>query len=258
MKQEDVLLWLQRVLVFLGGASHSITQERQRITWGRVNHANTVPDDAEQSKEKEVNLFGEGFFERATKRIEKAKELEKVTGSKQNGAPSQKCTYQDKDPNDLCCFFGKGRPCKIQQEEFRAPQAVSPTGKEVPEERDQEDKQLGIMKHLTHTYTHTHTHTNLINHFLFPIPCVSRVSAFPLHSQLASYNFQSMDSAGGQWLQTRTGITSSSKVAPFSLTDRQDKSSGRGDSETAGKRGNKMVHNCPDQFLSCIFLVSRN
>ena len=113
VKQEDVLLLIQRVLVLLGGASHSITQERRRIAWGRVNPANTLPDDTEQSEEKEVTLFGGGFLERATKRIEKAKELEKVTGSKRGGAPPQKRAFQDKDPNDLRRFLEKGAPAKF-------------------------------------------------------------------------------------------------------------------------------------------------
>ena len=70
VKQVDVLLLLPRVLILLGGASYSITQERWRIAWGRVNPANMLPDDTEQSEEKEVTLFGGSFLERATKHIE--------------------------------------------------------------------------------------------------------------------------------------------------------------------------------------------
>jgi len=61
LKQEDILLLLQRVLILLGGASHSITQECHQIAWGRVNPSNTLPDDAEEGKEKGVTLFGGGF-----------------------------------------------------------------------------------------------------------------------------------------------------------------------------------------------------
>jgi len=170
VKQEDVLLLLQRVLVLLGGASHSITQERRRIAWGRVNPANVLPDDQEESKEKEVTLFGGGFLEKATKRIEKAKELEKVTGSKRGGAPPQKRKYQDKDPQRLTSFFGERCPCKIQRREPCAPQAVQPA-EEVPEpeERLQEAKQLGTVESLTHTCT------NLLNSTISHTLCIAQL-----------------------------------------------------------------------------------
>ena len=83
LEQEDILLLFQRVLILLGGASHSVTQEHHWMAWGHVNPANTLPEDAEESKKKEVTLFGGGFLERATKCIEKTRELEKATGSKQ-------------------------------------------------------------------------------------------------------------------------------------------------------------------------------
>jgi len=94
LKQEDILLLFQRVLILLGGASHSITQERRQIAWGRVNPSNTLPDDAEEGKEKEVRLFGGGFLERAAKRTENTKELEKVAGSKQSGAEEAQVSRQ--------------------------------------------------------------------------------------------------------------------------------------------------------------------
>ena len=58
------------------------------MAWGHVNPANTLPEDAEESKKKEVTLVGGGFLERAAKCIEKTRELEKATGSKQR--PSSK------------------------------------------------------------------------------------------------------------------------------------------------------------------------
>ena len=61
LKQEDILLLIQRVLILLGSASQTITQERRRIAWGCVNLANTLPEDAEEGKEKQVTLFGGGF-----------------------------------------------------------------------------------------------------------------------------------------------------------------------------------------------------
>ena len=182
VKQKDILLLLQRVLVQLGGVSHSITQERRRIAWGRINPANTLPDEPEE--EKEVTLFGGGFLERATKRIEKAKELQKVKGSsRRSGAPPQKCKYQDRDPNDLHHFFGERCPVKVRQREPSTPKAIPPSTsqaiptacKEVPEDRSQEDKQP-----VTERQT-SHAHMILINNFLSPIPCVSHL---PMASRL--------------------------------------------------------------------------
>ena len=63
VKQEDVLLLLQEQL---GGVSHTITQERRRIAWGRVNPANTLPDEPEE--EREVTLFGGGFLESVSRK----------------------------------------------------------------------------------------------------------------------------------------------------------------------------------------------
>jgi len=66
VKQEDVLLLLQSVLMKLGSVSHTITQERRRIAWGRVNPANTLPDEPEE--EREVTLFGGGFLESVSRK----------------------------------------------------------------------------------------------------------------------------------------------------------------------------------------------
>jgi len=78
-------------------------------------------------------------LERATKRIEKAKELQKVTGSgKRSGAPLQKCKYQDRDPNDLRHFFIKGCPVKIRQQEPDTPKAVSPSTSQAISTTDKE------------------------------------------------------------------------------------------------------------------------
>jgi len=46
----------------MGGVSHAITKEHRRIAWGQVNPANTLPDEPEEGKEKEVTLFGGGFW----------------------------------------------------------------------------------------------------------------------------------------------------------------------------------------------------
>ena len=112
VKREDVILLLQRVLVLLGSASHSISQERRRVAWSRTNPAtNTLPDIPEETKGKETRLFGTGFLEKAAKRLEDEKALAKVTGTRQ-GPPLAKRHKQDRDPNDLRRFLESGAPAK--------------------------------------------------------------------------------------------------------------------------------------------------
>ena len=78
---QDTILLIQRVLVLLGSASHSITQERQKVAWSCINPT-TVHLLTEDTKgeRKETTLFGGGFLERAAKRLEDEKALAKVTG----------------------------------------------------------------------------------------------------------------------------------------------------------------------------------
>ena len=74
VKPEDLILLLQRVLVLLGSASHNISQERRRVAWSQTNPAtNTLSDISEETKGKETTLFGAGFLERVTKRLEEEK-----------------------------------------------------------------------------------------------------------------------------------------------------------------------------------------
>ena len=74
---EDILL-IQRALVLLGSASHSISQERRKIAWSRINPQLKSLATEEYSK-RETNLFGPGFLEKASKRLEAEKTLSKVS-----------------------------------------------------------------------------------------------------------------------------------------------------------------------------------
>ena len=56
---QDTILLIQRVLVLLGSASHSITQERQKVAWSCINPTTVylLTEDTE-SERKETTLFG--------------------------------------------------------------------------------------------------------------------------------------------------------------------------------------------------------
>jgi len=120
VKPQEIILLVQRVLVLLGSASHSITQERRKVAWSRVNPSTVdlLPEDGEEEK-KETTLFGGGFLERASKRMEDEKTLAKVTGSKP--PPQKRCRTQD--PNDLRRFLDRGAPAKYGS---RNPQRQQP------------------------------------------------------------------------------------------------------------------------------------
>ena len=106
---EQVVLLIQRVLILLGSASHSITQERQRVAWARINPTSTPPVEDTERKDKETTLFQGGFLEKATKRMEQEKALAKVAGNKH---PATKRRQADRDPNDLRHFLEKGAPAR--------------------------------------------------------------------------------------------------------------------------------------------------
>jgi len=108
----QVTLLIQRVLILLGSASHSITQERQRVAWARVNPSSTPPvDEKEEKKAKGTTLFHGGFLEKATKRMEQEKALAKVAGERSK-QPANKRRRVDRDPNDLRRFLERGAPAQ--------------------------------------------------------------------------------------------------------------------------------------------------
>jgi len=81
VKQEEIILLLQRVLVLLGSTSYNITQEKRRVALGHVNSTiKSLLEDTREPTEKGRTLFGGGFLEKATKRIEEEKALAKVAG----------------------------------------------------------------------------------------------------------------------------------------------------------------------------------
>ena len=103
---EDILLLVQRALVLLGSTSHSITLERRKIAWSRIN-PKLKSLALEEYGERDSELFGPGFLEKASKRLEVEKTLDKVSNPTKFG-PQQKRPRYDKDKSDLRSFLAKG------------------------------------------------------------------------------------------------------------------------------------------------------
>ena len=106
VSSEDVLLLIQRALVLLGSASHTITMERRKIAWARIN-PKLKSLASEEYAERESDLFGPGFLEKASKRLEVEKTLEKVSTQTKFG-PQQKRPRYDRDKSDLRSFLARG------------------------------------------------------------------------------------------------------------------------------------------------------
>ena len=77
VSHEDVLLLIQTALVLVGSTSHAINMER-RIAWPRLNPKLKSLANEDYGK-REINLFGPGFLEKASKGLEADKALAKVT-----------------------------------------------------------------------------------------------------------------------------------------------------------------------------------
>ena len=55
--------------MLVGSTSHSICVERRRVAWARIN-PKLKPLTEEDYKDRGGNLFGPGFLEKASKKIE--------------------------------------------------------------------------------------------------------------------------------------------------------------------------------------------
>ena len=104
VSSEDILLLVQRALVLLGSAAHTITLERRKIAWARIN-LKLKSLASEEYAERESDLFGPGFLEKASKRLEVEKALDKVTTKL---GPQPKCPRYDRDKSDLRSFLARG------------------------------------------------------------------------------------------------------------------------------------------------------
>ena len=104
LTKEQIVHQLQRALVLVGSTSHAINVERRKVAWARINPKLKSLAE-EEYKGRESNLFGPGFLEKASKKLEAEKALAKV--SQDNSGGSRKRTYED-DPKDLRRFLAKG------------------------------------------------------------------------------------------------------------------------------------------------------
>ena len=75
--KEETILLLQRALVLVGSTYHFINVERRRTACSRINPSSKSL--AEEKFEKcEGNLFGPGFWQKASNKIEAGRAMPKV------------------------------------------------------------------------------------------------------------------------------------------------------------------------------------
>ena len=119
---ENTLLLIQRALVLLGSTSHSVSQERRKIAWTRIN-PKLKSLATEEYEKRESNLFGPGFLEKASKRIESERTLSKVAGRGSSSDPPAKKARYANDKSDLRSFLSKGAPAPYggRQQQCRQP-----------------------------------------------------------------------------------------------------------------------------------------
>ena len=112
IKREQIILLVQRSLILLGSLSNSITLERRRINWSKLNPAlKDIPVEDDEEGSKATTLFGGGFMEKANKRLEEEKTLTKVAGLQREN-PAAKRQRFSHDSSDLRSFLDKGAPAQ--------------------------------------------------------------------------------------------------------------------------------------------------
>ena len=100
-------------LVMLGSTSHAISLERRRIACPGIN-PKLKPIAAEEFADRKDQLFGPGFLEKASKKLEVDKALEKVA----DPGVSRKRNFQE-DLSDLHNFLSNGAPAKYGSREVQ-------------------------------------------------------------------------------------------------------------------------------------------
>ena len=106
VSKEDNVMLVQRALVLLGSASNTIMLERRKIAWSRFNPKLKSLASEEYDKRK-TSLFGPGFLEKASKRIEASRTLDKVSYNPSCLPPKKKARF-DNDKDDLRHFLSRG------------------------------------------------------------------------------------------------------------------------------------------------------
>jgi len=171
-------------------------QERRKVAWSRVNPTTVsfLPEDEEEGKE--MTLFGGGFLERASKRIEEEKMLAKVTGSK---PPPPECQRVVQPQKDLRRFLEQGARAKYSGRNPQCPQQYS---------NQQRHNQKSFKGNSNSTYCKFPCCNNF-QQYLYPyywsVPPPLSWPIPTLHPELAGVDCRQLGFAGGQRLQVGIG-----------------------------------------------------
>jgi len=109
--KEQIALLVQRALVLLGSASHSISLERRKIAWARINPTlkSLASEDYTDRKDK---LFGSGFLEKVAKKLEA---LAKVTAPHPQSRKRRATTAaRESSANQSCAVTTQSRTREAQ------------------------------------------------------------------------------------------------------------------------------------------------
>jgi len=106
VSKKEILLLTQRALVLLGSASNTVSLERRKIVFSKIN-PNLKALVTEPYEKREDQLFGSSFLEKASKKMETQKALAKVSSEQ----ASRKWAWND-DKADLHRFFYQEMPLK--------------------------------------------------------------------------------------------------------------------------------------------------
>jgi len=115
--REAIIQVVQRALVLLGSASHSISLERRKVAWARIN-LDLKSLALEDYSDRQNQLFGPGFLEKASKRLELDKAFAKVTAPPLN----PKKRNRSEEHEDLRCFLSRGAPSQYGSRGQKRPQ----------------------------------------------------------------------------------------------------------------------------------------
>ena len=94
VSKEDIVMLIQRALVLLGSASNTITLERRKIALSTFNPKLQSLGN-EKYETRKTSLFGPGFLEKASKRIETSKTLDKVSYTPSCPLPKKRARFDN-------------------------------------------------------------------------------------------------------------------------------------------------------------------
>ena len=203
---ESVLLLIQRALVLLGSASHSISVECRKLVWAKMNPKLRSLGSEEYST-RGTDLFGPGFLQKASKIFEVEKTLFKVT--KPHPPNTRRGRYEN-DKLDLLSFFNpRALRFSTGTHSIAAPNRTLSAGSKEEEDtniimespikgqRGKEAELAGqIVQPVSDSSPQTLLQTKIFGTTLVHIPQLESVPQI-LPGELEMYNLGPMDLAGG-------------------------------------------------------------